>query len=188
MSGLDEAQELAGHEEALVDLPLRDAPEVFSLPLASAEAARETAPECVAPLASRWTAFAADAAVVLLLVTAAILGATAARGQGPRLWGLLWAAAFAADLSFFATVFPLILFGRTVGMALAGLSARESGAGRRLNLAESCRRWLGTLVTAVTLGLPLLFDRLNRRNPEAGTLADRLSGRPLVRDQSRVEI
>ncbi len=184
MSRFDEVQEAAASNTALVDFPLRDAADVFSLPLASAEPIMESAPPAVAPLATRWTAFAADAVMVFLLAAAAVLAATAARGQGPHFAGLFWAAAFAVYVSFFATVFPLTLFGKTVGMALAGLSAREGEAGRRLNAAESTRRWLGTLVTAVTLGIPLLFDRWD---PDALTLADRLSGRPLVADPSRLE-
>ena len=76
-------------------------------------------------------------------------------------------------------VVPLVLFGRTVGMALAGLAARDDGTGRRLTATEAARRWAGTLATVAAVGLPLLFTA---RDPEAPTLADRLSGRTLARD------
>jgi hypothetical protein len=129
-----------------------------------------------APLSSRAGAFAADAALVLLLAAAALLAATAGRGQPLRLQGLFWTAAFAVYLSFFSTVVPLILFGKTVGMALTGLTAR----GRRgfpLTAAESARRWLGTALTVAGLGAPLVVTRRHREAPSPG---DRLSGRPLT--------
>ena len=129
-----------------------------------------------APLSARGAAFAADAALVLLLAAAALLAATAGRGQPLRLQGLFWTAVFAVYLSFFATVVPLILFGKTVGMALTGLTARGR-RGSPLTAAESARRWLGTALTAAGLGLPLVVTRRHRAAPSPG---DRLSGRPLT--------
>jgi hypothetical protein len=64
-------------------------------------------------------------------------------------------------------------------MSLAGLSVRDEGAGRLLTPGEAVRRWAGTLLTLAGLGLPLFWTA---RNPDAPTLADRLSGRTLVRD------
>ena len=129
-----------------------------------------------APLSARGAAFAADAALVLLLAAAALLAATAGRGQPLRLQGLFWTAVFAVYLSFFATVVPLILFGKTVGMALTGLTARGR-RGSPLTAVESARRWLGTALTAAGLGVPLVVTRRHREAPSPG---DRLSGRPLT--------
>lgn len=132
----------------------------------------------VAPLSARATAAAADAAVSLLLAAFAILAARLVTGRSPRPAGIAWAAGFVVYLSLFATVPPLVLFGKTVGMALAELSARpEAGAG--LPAAAAARRWLGTLVTAATAGLALLWTRSDARAP---TPADRLSGHALTVD------
>jgi hypothetical protein len=113
---------------------------------------------------------------VLLLAAVALLAATAGRGQSLRLQGLAWTAVFALYLSFFSTVVPLILFGKTVGMALTGLTARGR-KGSPLTAAESARRWLGTVLTLVSLGIPLLVTRRDREAPSPG---DRMSGRPLT--------
>lgn len=194
MKGLDEAhlssagapeQDPAGGEAPLVDLPLRsDADADFSLPLASENLVSASEPPPIASLPARWPAFVADAATAVLLALAALLSAMVWRAGMPRVPGLIWAAVFVVYLSGFATVVPLTLFGRTVGMALTGLSAGDEGGTRRLSLRQSAQRWAGTLLTAVTLGAPLLWTM---RSSETPTPADRLSGRPLVEDESRVE-
>jgi hypothetical protein len=173
-----------GASPGLVDLPL-----VPSAPLPGRVILRSPAPVVAAvqappaglagraaPLSARAAAFAADAALVMLLAAAALLAATAGRGQALRLQGLLGTAAFAFYLSFFSTVVPLILFGKTVGMALTGLTARGV-RGSPLTAAESSRRWLGTVLTVAGLGIPLAVTRLR---PEAPSPGDRLSGRPLT--------
>ncbi len=184
MSRLDDAPSMAsGSERPLVDLPLRHGEsDDFSLPLAAEpEAARdEDRADAAAGLTPRATAWAADAATILLVWAAAVLGAAAVRGQIPRPEGFAWAAAFLFLLSFFAVVPALILFGKTVGMAVAGLSARPSHLGRRLAAGEATRRWIGTLATGATLGIALLFTG---RSPAAPTPADRLSGRTLEEDE-----
>jgi hypothetical protein len=133
----------------------------------------------LASLPDRAIGTAADAAVSILLVLAGLLAAYAARGRTPQFAGLGWASAFALYVSFFVVVVPLVLFGRTVGMAIAGLAARDEGTGRRLTATEAVRRWAGTLATVATIGLALFFTA---RDSEAPTLADRLSGRTLARD------
>lgn len=181
MTASRDTPEPVGGEEPLADFPLHsDSAETFALPLASEEAAVESEPpsRVAAPLPLRWMAFTADTAVLLLLEAAAILGAIAVRGQTPSLHALVWASLFLLYFSFFATVIPLTLFGKTVGMALAGLSARDPATARGLSASESALRWLGGVVTGAALGIPLLFTR---RHAEAPTLADRLSGRTLVR-------
>jgi hypothetical protein len=132
-----------------------------------------------APLLPRFYAAAADAAVVILLTAIAILAARLETGQSPRGAGLAWAVAFMVYLSCLSTVLPLVLFGRTIGMALSDLSVRGDDSGAGLDPASALRRWAGTLATAATGGLVLLAIR---RSPDRPTPADRLSGYPLALD------
>jgi RDD family len=132
-----------------------------------------------ATLSARLTAAAADAATVLLLAALAILAARLSTGASPKAAGLAWAAGFGLYLSAFATIVPLVAFGRTVGMALADLRARTSGAQTGIGTAEAVRRWLGTIATAATGGLLLLWTA---RDERARTPADRLSGCALTVD------
>lgn len=132
-----------------------------------------------APLRVRWPAAAADAAAVLLLAASAILAARLVTGVSPRPAGIAWALGFVVYLSFFATVPPLVLFGKTVGMALAGLSAKPPSIGAGLSASAALRRWIGTAATAAAAGLPLLWTA---SSPDAPTPADRLSGRALTVD------
>jgi hypothetical protein len=166
----------------LVDLPLRSEALAhgFAFPLAATAADSGTEAEPPgATLASRAIAFAADLAGASLAVTLALLGAVAATGRAPSPGGLPWVAAFGLGFSFVFVVLPLTLFGRTVGMSLAGLAARAGPSGRRLTTGEAARRWAGTAMTALALGLPLLFTA---RDPLRPTPADRMSGRTLARD------
>jgi hypothetical protein len=149
----------------------------FAPPSASESA--QPAWSAAAPIAARWSAAAADAAAVLLIGALAILAARLATGASPRLPGIAWALGFLVYLSLFATVPPLVLFGKTVGMALAELSVRRDAGGSGLSAAAALRRWLGTLATAAGAGLPLLWTT---RSPQAPTPADRLSGHPLTVD------
>ena len=167
-----------GSPEPFEDFPLH--PETELEPIREAEPSPPTAEKrASAPsLGPRLTAAAADAAVVLLLAAIALLGARLLTGAVPRLAGMPWALGFVLYLSFFATVPPLVLFGRTVGMAIADLSAgSESDAG--IPASAAARRWAGTLAVAATVGLALLWTR---RDPERPTPADRFSGRPLALD------
>jgi RDD family len=122
---------------------------------------------------------AADVATSVLVVLVALLAAFAARGRTPTIRGIGWTALFALTVSFFAVVVPLVLFGRTVGMALAGLVARDDGSGRHMTPSEASRRWAGTLLTLAGMGIPLLWTV---RHADSPTPADRFSGRTLVRD------
>jgi uncharacterized RDD family membrane protein YckC len=148
-------------------------------PAASAPAPESPSSGTVAPLSARWSAAAADAAAVLLIAAVAILAARALTGQSPRLTGVAWTLGFLVLLWFCATVPALLLFGKTVGMAVAELSTPVDEAGSRLAAAAALRRWLGTLATAATAGLALLWTL---RRPDAPTPADRLSGHPLTLD------
>jgi hypothetical protein len=168
--------------DPLADLPIHSdgPPGRFAEPLAArgadveGEAAAETA-----SLTSRAVAFAADLAGTSLAVTLALVAAVAVTGRAPRLTGISWAAAFGVVYSFVFVALPLTLFGRTVGMSLAGLAARHGASGRGLTPSEAAKRWAGTAVSAIALGLPLL---VTMRDPLRPTPADRFSGRPLVRE------
>ena len=132
-----------------------------------------------APLSPRWSAAAADAALVLLLTAIAILAARWVTGRTPAPAGILWAGAFLVLLSFFAVVPALVLFGKTVGMALAELSVRSEAGAAGIDAREAAHRWLGTLATGLAAGLPLIWTA---RDAHAPTPADRLSGRALSVD------
>jgi hypothetical protein len=164
---------------SLVDFPLRGE--------GSGDSAAEDAgaprnlerSERTASFSSRAIAFASDTLASLFTTASGLLAAMRAAGQSPTRPGLIWAAAFALYVSFFFIIAPLALFGRTLGMAVAGISAAPSATGKRLTLRESVARWFGTLGTAAAVGLPLL-----RRPAPSGawTPADRMSGRTLVDD------
>jgi len=163
--------------DPLNDFPLRPEPPLdLGAPAPEPPRSEATSPGL---LPDRALGTAADVATSILVVLVALLAAFAARGRTPRISGLGWAALFALTVSFFAVVVPLVLFGRTVGMALAGLVARDDGAGRHLTPSQAARRWVGTLATIAGVGLPLFWTA---RDPAASTPADRLSGRTLVRD------
>jgi len=168
-----------GPTESFEDFPLCPESEPEPLPrVAAAPPAADSGRSGAASLGPRLTAAAADAAVVLLLAALALLAARVLTGAVPRLSGVPWALAFVVYLSFFATVPPLVIFGRTVGMAIADLSAR-SGDDAGMTAWAAARRWSGTLATLATAGLVLLRTR---RDPERPTPADRFSGRPLALD------
>lgn len=123
-------------------------------------------------LSARWLAGLADlavhAAVALVLIAGArLLGAPAGFGDWPAL--VLFLLAF----SFLYAVLPLAFWGRTAGMAWAGLVARAPD-GASLTFGQTARRWLGGLLTLALLGLPTLLALLGGRS-----LADRLSGSEL---------
>jgi uncharacterized RDD family membrane protein YckC len=108
-----------------------------------------------------------------LLVHAAIaalaLGGARLLGAEPNLadWPAL--ALFLVAFSFLYTILPLAFWGQTLGMTWAGLSSRNRD-GEPLTFDQTARRWLGGLLTSVTLGLPLLVAGRSR------TLTDLLSG------------
>jgi hypothetical protein len=163
---------------SLDDFPIREGePEPPESPRHVPAEPEAHTPGAVAPLTPRWSAAAADAAAVLLIGAAAILSARALTGQSPRFSGIAWTAAFLLLLWMCATVPALLLFGKTVGMALAELSTHANASGERVSAGAAFRRWLGTLATVGTAGLALLWTV---RSPDAPTPADRLSGHPLT--------
>jgi hypothetical protein len=170
---------LREHPSSLDDFPLHEgAPaELFGGPALSAGLTPAAPRDAAAPLAVRCSAAAADAAAILLLGALAILGARLATGLSPRPSGIAWVLGFLIYLSLFATVPALVVFGKTVGMALAELTALRFAPGSRVSPSAAFRRWLGTLGTVAAAGLPLLWTA---RRPQAPTPADRLSSCPLT--------
>jgi len=71
--------------------------------------------------------------------------------------------------SFLYHVVPLAFWGRTPGMAVAGLRARSLGD-RPLSLPQATKHWLALVLTTATGGLGVLLALGGR------SLADRLSG------------
>lgn len=87
--------------------------------------------------------------VILLLVLLAL---------GVRPVAADWPAAllFLLTFSFLYAVLPLAFWGRTPGMALAGLR-KSSRDGRPLSFRQAILTWLGTVLTVALVGLPLLM-------------------------------
>jgi uncharacterized RDD family membrane protein YckC len=166
----------------LEDFPLQGEGSMDPLPFPAVEPEAEpsapTRPRAAA-LSARLSAAAADAAAGLLLGALAILAAKVVTGLSPRPAGIPWAIGFLLYLSLFSTVPALVLFGRTVGMALSDMTARTGDGRAGLPVDAALRRWAGTLATAASAGLLLLWTA---RDPEMPTPADRLSGRPLTLD------
>jgi hypothetical protein len=79
-------------------------------------------------------------------------------------------ALFLLTFSFPAITVPLAFWGRTAGMAMAGLIARSEHAALP-SFGQAFRRWLGLLVSLLLLGLPTLAALVGGRS-----LADRWSG------------
>ncbi|HVT16040.1 MAG TPA: RDD family protein [Thermoanaerobaculia bacterium] len=115
--------------------------------------------------------FAAGAADLLvhLAVTVGILVGARFLGVHPVLADWPAVALFVLAFSFLYMVVPLAFWGHTLGMAWAGLTAQNVN-GEPLAFGQTARRWLAGLLTAATLGLPLLVSRRRR------SLSDLLSG------------
>jgi uncharacterized RDD family membrane protein YckC len=103
------------------------------------------------------------AMAVLLLVGTRMLGVHPVLADWPALGIFLLA------FSFLYMVVPLAFWGHTLGMAWAGLVARNQD-GEPLTFDQTARRWLGGLLTLGLAGLPLLITGRRR------SLTDRLSG------------
>ena len=158
-------------------LEAADAPLELPLDLAPAPprvAAREPL-AAAAPARARALAAAVDLGAHLLAAGVAVVGVAlqdvAVRGaQAPGFALLLLV------FSLFYTVVPLAFWGRTAGMALAGIACRGDD-GQPLSFGEAGRRWAGGVITALLLGLPALPVLAGGRS-----LADRLGGRVPVVD------
>jgi uncharacterized RDD family membrane protein YckC len=103
------------------------------------------------------------ALVVVAVGGSHLLGARPQPADWPAFAALLLA------FSFLYTVLPLAFWGQTLGMAWAGLASRGR-SGEPLTFDQAARRWLGALLTAGTLGIPLLVAGERR------SLSDLVSG------------
>jgi uncharacterized RDD family membrane protein YckC len=155
--------------------PVKPRPEPAQPPLAADPGPEAQEEEAAEPSASgrsgagsRFAAGAADllvhaAVTVLLLVGTRMMGVRPALADWPAL------AAFLLAFSFLYMVVPLAFWGHTLGMAWAGLVARNRD-GEPLTFDQTARRWLGGLLTLALAGLPLLFAGAGR------SLTDLVSG------------
>jgi len=100
-----------------------------------------------------------DLVVNLLVLTAVGLGLTLLKIR-IGLDAIAPLMIFALSFSFLYYVFPLAFWGRTPGMARTDIVTR-SRDGESLSFSQAARRWIGTLLTLGTLGIPLLFAGRN---------------------------
>ena len=77
---------------------------------------------------------------------------------------------FLLPFSFLYQIFPLAFWGCTPGMAKVGIVAR-SRDGQALSFSQAALRWLASVLTVASLGLPLILTATTGRS-----LAERLSG------------
>jgi uncharacterized RDD family membrane protein YckC len=121
-----------------------------------------------AGLGSRLAAGAADLLVHAAIAVVALAGI---KMMGIRPAVADWPAllTFLLSFSFLYMVVPLAFWGHTLGMTWANITSRNPD-GEPLTFDQTARRWLGGLLTAATLGLPLLLAARGR------SLSDRLSG------------
>jgi uncharacterized RDD family membrane protein YckC len=152
--------------------PRRPAPvPVAPAPKATAPPAKERDEDEGTPgrvgLGSRLAAGLADllvhaAIAAVALVGARLLGANPTPAEWPPM------VIFLLSFSFLYTILPLAFWGQTLGMTWAGLLSRNRD-GEPLTFDQTARRWFGGLLTAATLGLPLLLAAKGR------TLTDLIS-------------
>ena len=148
---------------AVPEPPARKGPIPVPAPEPGAATVRETA--------TRGRRFAAGLADLLVHAAIGVTALIGIRWMGVRAalsdWPAL--ALFLVSFSFLYVVLPLAFWGYTLGMAWAGLMARNRD-GEPLTFDQTARRWLGGLLTVFTLGVPLLAMIRGR------SLADWISG------------
>lgn len=185
-------------ESLLFDLPLDQAPlgeragdgreadeiEQVALPLTPSEPAGESAAveEAGSPAAPR-PDVAAEAATPVRLRAAAglvdlgacvavlvvLLAALGAMDVSPRAADWPAAALFLLAFSFLYQVLPLAFWGRTPGMAAAGIRSTSRDGGP-LTFRQAAICWLASVLTVALAGLPLLLVLGGR------SLGNRMSG------------
>ncbi len=100
---------------------------------------------------------------VCLSVLLVLLAALSAMEIRPRAADAPAGALFLLVFSFLYQVLPLAFWGRTPGMALAGLVA-SAPDGQQLTFRQTALRWLGSVVTVLFAGLPLVLVLLGGRS------------------------
>jgi len=154
--------------------PPKPVPE--SLPLFSedtdhtpVEGATGPAPRPVGLASARLMAGLLDAAVVLGVMLMVWVGLWWLDVDLDLVSGAL-VLVFLLPFSFLYQIFPLAFWGCTPGMAKAGIVARNRD-GQALSFSQAALRWLASVLTIASLGLPLILTGTTGRS-----LADRLSG------------
>lgn len=180
-------------EDTLFDLPLTPEPtsrktrrdsdppsEQSGLPLeervsptqSSETARRETTepspPALPTTTARRLAGGVLDLGVHLLVLFVVLLG-TWSMGALATETSLLPFVVFLGAFSFIYHVLPLSFWGQTPGMASVGLMARGVD-GKPLTMSQAARRWLGAVLTTLSLGVLFLIASKTGRS-----IADRLS-------------
>ncbi|HKI04256.1 MAG TPA: RDD family protein [Thermoanaerobaculia bacterium] len=167
-------------EEAPADPPVQErparparaaAPRPVAVPAPEPDLDDEDEPVAASEYASRGSRLAAGGADLLVHAAAGVLAlaGTLWLGIRPALADLPALAVFLLSFSFLYTVLPLAFWGHTLGMAWTGITSRNRD-GEPLTFDQTARRWLGGILTAATLGLPLLVTGDRR------SLTDGLSG------------
>ncbi len=116
----------------------------------------------------RWVAGAADLIVHAAVLVVALIGVRAL-GIHPAFAHAAPFGLFLAAFSFLYTVIPLAFWGQTLGMGWMRTIARDRD-GQALTFDQTARRWLGGLIAAALLGLPVWLALRGR------SLTDWLSG------------
>jgi uncharacterized RDD family membrane protein YckC len=151
--------------------PQQPAPVRRARPLPVPDPLPAPEPGAASESAGRGRRLAAGMADLVVHAAAAVAALAGARWLGVRPdladWPAL--AVFLLAFCFLYTVLPLAFWGHTLGMAWAGITAR-SRDGEPLSFDQTARRWLGGLLTALLLGVPLLVTGSRR------SLTDVISG------------
>lgn len=162
---LDEPADFAADLLSDIDAPL-DAGKPH-LEIVSSQKLPEEAERKRSLVGSRLAAGGADLLIHAAVLVIAVVGCVL-MGVRPSLpdWPAL--TVFVLAFSFLYTVVPLAFWGYTPGMAWARL-ATQNDDGEPLTFGQTSRRWLGAVLTAIFLGIPLLLfgkrslsDRLSR--------------------------
>ncbi|HYO16532.1 MAG TPA: RDD family protein [Thermoanaerobaculia bacterium] len=137
-------------------------------PAAPEEEPEPTSKSGYAGLGSRLAAGAADLLVHAAIAVVALAGI---QMMGIRPAVADWPAllTFLLSFSFLYMVVPLAFWGHTLGMTWANITSRNPD-GEPLTFDQTARRWLGSLLTTATLGIPLFVAGRGR------SLSDWLSG------------
>lgn len=126
----------------------------------------------------RWIAGAADLVVHAAVLVIAVIGVRA-MGIHPAPVHAAAFALFLAAFSFLYTVIPLAFWGQTLGMGWMRTIARDRD-GQALTFDQTARRWLGGLIVAGLLGLPVWLALRGRSLTDwvSGSITLRANGSP----------
>ena len=142
---------------------------------AAPNAATDLPVTAMAPVRPRLLAGAVDLGCHLAVAGAGAVGAVLL-GVRPEPAALPGLGLLVVVFSLFFLVVPLAFWGRTAGMAAAGISCRAADD-QPLTFGEASRRWAGSLLTVAACGVPALLVLAGGRS-----LADRLSGSVVVQE------